>query len=112
MLYGAGTLSPGDTAASDPMFAMSAEHPLVLASIGFFLPQSANSSLPENRNVLGMFVCTWNVRFVSIKPPAVSRPLSVPDGYDTQVVCTSAGKQVDADNEPQVKSRMDQVATL
>jgi len=88
MLYGAGTLSPGDTSASDPMFAMSPEHPLVLASIGFYLPQSTNTSLPENRNVLGMFIVTWNVRFVSIKPPAVSRPLSVPDGYPNTTVKT------------------------
>lgn len=76
-LYGAGVLSPGDTAQANPMYGQIAQHPLAAASLGLQIPGSGSTQI-ANRYFAGMMVVTWTVRFVSIKPNGAGTPIPTP----------------------------------
>lgn len=83
-LYSVGRLSPADTSVTNPYYDMIGEHPLAGASLGFYLPGSG-STMVASRVFLGVMVVEWKVRFTSIKPPNITRPLELPStaGPDT-----------------------------
>jgi hypothetical protein len=83
-LYSVGRLSPADTSVTNPYYDMIGEHPLAGASLGFYLPGSG-STMVASRVYLGVMVVEWKVRFTSIKPPNITRPLELPStvGPDT-----------------------------
>jgi hypothetical protein len=70
-LYGAGVLSPGDTAQANPMYDQISKNPLAGASLGLQLP-GTGSTVIGSRYFAGMMVLTYMVRFVSIKPNGAS----------------------------------------
>ena len=76
-LYGAGVLSPGDTGASNPMYSQITGNPLAAASLGLQIP-GTGSTVIGSKFFAGMMVATWQVRLVSIKPPALSTAIHRP----------------------------------
>lgn len=92
-LYGVGRLSPADTSATQPYYDMLAEHPLAGASLGFYLPGSG-STMVASRIFLGVMVVEWKVRFTSIKPPNISRPLALPSAESEEALPSAKPHQV------------------